>query len=61
MGKKKIDIEKINEPQKRQITFYKRNNGLIKKLYELSDLCGAKILLVIVSDTNRIHIVCTEN
>ena len=30
-----------------QVTFKKRRNGLIKKAYELSILCGCQVALVI--------------
>eukprot|EP01134_Creolimax_fragrantissima_P000509 CFRG0509T1 len=47
MGRKKIEITKINDERNRQITFNKRKLGLMKKAYELSVLCGCDVGLVI--------------
>lgn len=47
MGRHKIQISKINDDKRRKVTLRKRTNGLIKKAYELSVLCGAEISLVI--------------
>ena len=50
MGKKKITIKKIENNRQRQLTFYKRRNGLIKKAMELSLLCNSDVLLCIVEN-----------
>eukprot|EP01134_Creolimax_fragrantissima_P000708 CFRG0708T1 len=47
MGRKKIEITKINDERNRQITFNKRKLGLMKKAYELSVLCGCDVGLII--------------
>ena len=57
MGRKKIDIVKINEPKKRQVTFNKRSKGVAVKLLELHNLCGAQIFSIIMSDTGKMTVV----
>lgn len=48
MGKKKVDVSKFLEDQeKRDVTFSKRKRGVIKKMIELSRMCGQDIFLVI--------------
>lgn len=47
MGRKRIEIKKINEPRARRATFGKRKSGLIKKAWEFGELTGSKIFLVI--------------
>ena len=58
MGKKKINNkELIRDSKKRQVTFYKRSKGAIKKLLELHHLCGAQIFSIIMSDTGKMIVV----
>ena len=48
MGKKKVDVNKYLEDQsKRDVTYAKRKRGIIKKMIELSTMCGQDIFLVI--------------
>jgi len=47
MGRRKIQIKRIECEKKRQATFIKRKTGLMKKAMELSILCGSKVSLVI--------------
>jgi hypothetical protein len=55
MGRNKIKIEKIKPERTRQVTFYKRKKGLLKKAMELSLLCDAEILMCIAeTNSNRI-------
>lgn len=37
----------------RQVTFYKRKKGLLKKAMELSILCGAKVYMYVVDMNSR--------
>lgn len=43
MGRKKIDIKYITDDKRRNSTFYKRRNGLLKKAKELATLAGVKV------------------
>jgi hypothetical protein len=55
MGRNKIKIEKIKPERTRQVTFYKRKKGLLKKAMELSLLCDAEILMCIAENkSNRV-------
>lgn len=47
MGKNKIKIERIENERSRQVTFFKRKKGLIKKAMELSILCDSEIFLFV--------------
>ena len=54
MGRKKINISRINDERTRQVTFTKRKFGLMKKAYELSVLCGCEIALMIFNSNDRL-------
>ena len=54
MGRKKIEIVRINDDRTRQVTFTKRKFGLMKKAYELSVLCDCDIALMIFNSNNRL-------
>ncbi|MCL7034609.1 hypothetical protein MKW94_007422 [Papaver nudicaule] len=48
-GRRKIEIEKIEDRQRRNVTFTKRRQGLFKKAEDLSRLTGAEIALIVFS------------
>ncbi|MGH0155408.1 UNVERIFIED_CONTAM: hypothetical protein FKN15_059172 [Acipenser sinensis] len=54
MGRKKIQISRIQDQRNRQVTFTKRKFGLMKKAYELSVLCDCEIALIIFNSNNRL-------
>ncbi|RDX85186.1 MADS-box protein FLOWERING LOCUS C, partial [Mucuna pruriens] len=54
MGRKKLEIKRIENKSTRQITFSKRRNGLMKKAHELSILCDANVALVVFSSTGKL-------
>jgi len=54
MGRKKIQISRINDERNRQVTFTKRKFGLMKKAYELSVLCECEIALIIFNGSNKL-------
>jgi DNA-binding transcriptional regulator GbsR (MarR family) len=53
MGRRKIEIAMVKNPEARQVTFSKRRMGLFKKANELAILCGAKIAIVVFSPGNK--------
>ncbi|KAL6219139.1 hypothetical protein ACLB2K_012345 [Fragaria x ananassa] len=48
-GRQRIEIRKIQDDNKRQVTFSKRRSGLFKKASELSILSGAEIAVIVES------------
>ncbi|GAV72443.1 SRF-TF domain-containing protein/K-box domain-containing protein, partial [Cephalotus follicularis] len=55
MARGKIQIKKIENLTNRQVTFSKRRNGLFKKANELTVLCDAKVSIIMLSSTGRLH------
>lgn len=60
MGRNKIKIERIKNERIRQVTFYKRKRGLLKKAMELSLLCEVKVLMCIVDKNDKTTIYSSE-
>jgi len=58
-GRRKINIEFIENKSRRHVTFSKRKTGLIKKAYELSTLTGTQVLLLIASETGNVYTFAT--
>nr|BAK20024.1 PgMADS protein9 [Panax ginseng] len=55
MARGKIQIKRIENSTNRQVTYSKRRNGLFKKANELTVLCDAKVSIIMVSTTNKLH------
>ncbi|PON54968.1 MADS-box transcription factor [Trema orientale] len=55
MGRKKVELKRIEDKSSRQVTFSKRRNGLIKKARELSVLCDIDVALIIFSSRGRLY------
>lgn len=55
MARGKIQIKKIENSTNRQVTYSKRRNGLFKKAGELTVLCDAKVSIIMISSTNKLH------
>ncbi|KAK7246925.1 hypothetical protein RIF29_41796 [Crotalaria pallida] len=49
MGRRKIEIKLVKDPNTRQVTFSKRRTGLFKKANELFIMCGAEVAIVVFS------------
>ena len=60
MGKR-VEMKRIQNPSRRQVTFSKRKNGLLKKAFELSVLCDAEVGLLIFSETGKIYEFASNN
>ncbi|XP_047307244.1 agamous-like MADS-box protein MADS9 [Impatiens glandulifera] len=61
MGRGKIEIKRIENSSNRQVTYSKRRNGLIKKAKEITVLCDAKVSLVIIGSSGKIHEYCSPS
>nr|UBT84107.1 MADS-affecting flowering-related transcription factor 8.4 [Arabis alpina] len=55
MGRRKVEIKRIENKSSRQVTFCKRRNGLMEKARQLSVLCESSVAVVIVSATGKLH------
>uniref|UniRef100_M1DVC5 MADS-box transcription factor n=1 Tax=Solanum tuberosum TaxID=4113 RepID=M1DVC5_SOLTU len=60
MGRK-IEIKKIEDIIKRQVTFSKRRSSLLKKAKEIAISCDVDVLLVAFSPANRLSKFCSQN
>ena len=53
MGRRKIEIKRIENNKMRRVTFRKRRIGLLKKAIELSLLTGAKVYLKVYHERDQ--------
>ena len=56
MGRRKIDIVRIENERHRQVTYTKRKSGLIKKATELAILCDAQVAVIIFSSSQKMSV-----
>ncbi|PKI42286.1 hypothetical protein CRG98_037337 [Punica granatum] len=61
MGRKKLEMKRIEDKSSRQVTFSKRRSGLIKKARELSILCDVEVALLVFSSRGRLYEFCSGN
>ncbi|KAL3337418.1 hypothetical protein AABB24_029863 [Solanum stoloniferum] len=54
MGRKKVEIKRIEDKSSRQATFSKRRNGLMKKAKQLSILCDVDVAVLVFSSRGRL-------
>ncbi|XP_022739121.1 agamous-like MADS-box protein AGL61 [Durio zibethinus] len=54
-GRQRIEIKKLEDESKRQVTFSKRRRGLFNKAKELSTLCGAEVGILTLSKSRRVY------
>ncbi|PRQ30369.1 putative transcription factor MADS-type1 family [Rosa chinensis] len=55
MGRRKIEIKKIDNKAYLKATFSKRRKGLFRKAAELCDMCGAEIAILTVSPGGKFY------
>ncbi|PIN21683.1 MADS box transcription factor [Handroanthus impetiginosus] len=55
MARGKIQIKRIENQTNRQVTYSKRRNGLFKKAHELTVLCDARVSILMISSTQKLH------
>ncbi|CAI9093177.1 OLC1v1028614C1 [Oldenlandia corymbosa var. corymbosa] len=61
MGRRKVEIKKIEDKNSRQVTFSKRRNGLMKKARELSVLCDVDVAVLIFSSRGKLYDFSSSN
>nr|XP_034921993.1 truncated transcription factor CAULIFLOWER A-like isoform X3 [Populus alba] len=55
MGRKKVELKRIENKSSRQVTFSKRRNGLFKKAHELSVLCDVQVAFLVFSSSGKLY------
>ncbi|KAF3321050.1 MADS-box transcription factor 50 [Carex littledalei] len=58
-GKTKLRL--IDNLTNRQVTFAKRKNGLLKKARELSELCGAEVVVIVYSQRGKLYVYSSKS
>lgn len=59
MGRK-IEIKRIQDNTKAQITFSKRRNSLLKKAKEIAESCDVDVAFLVFSRSGRVTEFCTQ-
>ncbi|CAH1423491.1 unnamed protein product [Lactuca virosa] len=60
MGRRKLEIKRIENKSSRSVTFSKRRTGLIKKARHLSLLCDADVALIVFSAPGKLYEFCSS-
>ncbi|KAK2969688.1 hypothetical protein RJ640_025865 [Escallonia rubra] len=55
-GRTKLEIKKIEDKARRQMTFTKRRQCLYKKARELATKCGAKVAVIAFSNAGNVFV-----
>ncbi|KAI3467728.1 hypothetical protein Pfo_024391 [Paulownia fortunei] len=61
MGRRKLEIKRIEDNSARLVSFSKRRNGLLKKAKELSVLCDVDVAAIIFSSRGKLYQYCSTN
>uniref|UniRef100_A0A7N0VFD4 Uncharacterized protein n=1 Tax=Kalanchoe fedtschenkoi TaxID=63787 RepID=A0A7N0VFD4_KALFE len=61
MGRGKVELKRIENATNRQITFSKRRYGILKKAFELSVLCEAEVVLLVLSSSGHSYNFASHN
>ncbi|CAH1417319.1 unnamed protein product [Lactuca virosa] len=59
MGRKKLEMKRIEDKSGRLVTFSKRRAGLIKKARHLSVLCDVDVAVIVFSARGKLYESCT--
>ncbi|XP_024989405.1 truncated transcription factor CAULIFLOWER A-like isoform X2 [Cynara cardunculus var. scolymus] len=59
MGRRKLEMKRIEDKSSRQVTFSKRRSGLNKKARQLSVLCDVDIAVVVFSSRGKLYEYCS--
>ncbi|KAK2996830.1 hypothetical protein RJ639_024837, partial [Escallonia herrerae] len=59
MGRRRVEMKRIEDKSSRQVTFSKRRGGLMKKARELSVLCGVDVGVVVFSCRGKLYDFCS--
>ncbi|XP_047340171.1 agamous-like MADS-box protein AGL62 [Impatiens glandulifera] len=54
-GRKKIPIKFIEDRAKRSVAFSKRKSGVMKKVSELSTMCGIDMALILFNESGKVY------
>nr|XP_043609291.1 agamous-like MADS-box protein AGL27 isoform X1 [Erigeron canadensis] len=55
MGRRKLEMKRIEDKSSRQVTFSKRRSGLFKKAHHLSLLCEVDIAVIVFSARGKLY------
>ncbi|XP_020692570.1 truncated transcription factor CAULIFLOWER A isoform X2 [Dendrobium catenatum] len=61
MGRGRVQLRRIENKIKRQVTFSKRRSGLLKKAHEISVLCDADVALIVFSNKGKLYEYSTDS
>ena len=59
MGRRKVEITRIQDKSSRVVTFSKRRAGLFKKARQISVLCDVDVAVIVFSDRGKLYEVCS--
>ncbi|KAJ7967616.1 Agamous-like MADS-box protein [Quillaja saponaria] len=54
LGRKKIEIKKIDDKSSKQVTFSKRRGGIFKKASEICVLCNAQVAVIVFCPAEKV-------
>ncbi|KAL1534572.1 hypothetical protein AAHA92_30738 [Salvia divinorum] len=55
LGRRKIEIKKIEKKSSLQVAFTKRRGGLFRKASELTVVCGVEVAILVKSPADKLH------
>ncbi|XP_042756786.1 MADS-box protein FLOWERING LOCUS C isoform X2 [Lactuca sativa] len=59
MGRRKLEIKRIQDKSSRLVTFSKRRTGLFKKARHLSVICDVDVAAFVISDSGKLYEFCS--